>query len=195
MRILVVGATGTMGSAVVTCLRRQHEVIEASRRGDVAVDLTDRASIVAMYEELPRLDAVVSAAGDARFGMLNELSEEDFAFGLHSKLIGQVSLVTVGTRYVQDNGSFTLTSGILAQRPGPGTSMVAMVNAGVEGFARAAALELRRGQRINVVSPPLVRETAEEMGWGAGGMPAAEAALWYVDSVEGGGTGGVLPRW
>jgi NAD(P)-dependent dehydrogenase (short-subunit alcohol dehydrogenase family) len=62
-----------------------------------------------------------------------------------------------------------------------------MVNAGLEGFVRAAAMDLPEGPRVNVVSPPLVRETALELGMGAVGMSAAQVAQSYVTAVDGGG--------
>jgi len=50
MRVLIVGATGLLGSEVVRLLSPEHQVIGASRNGpDLSVDLTDKASIVSMY--------------------------------------------------------------------------------------------------------------------------------------------------
>jgi NAD(P)-dependent dehydrogenase (short-subunit alcohol dehydrogenase family) len=87
----------------------------------------------------------------------------------------------------------TLTSGILAQQPQPGTAAISLVNAGLEGFARAAALEAPRGIRVNVVSPPWVNETLKAMGLPVtGGLPAAVVAQAYVQCVEGQMTGQVL---
>jgi NAD(P)-dependent dehydrogenase (short-subunit alcohol dehydrogenase family) len=107
--------------------------------------------------------------------------------------MGQVNLVRYGTESVADGGSFTLTSGILATRPTPGGAAISLVNAGVDGFTRAAALELPRGQRINVVSPPWVAETLTAMGRDpSGGLPAADVARSYVESVEGKQTGAVI---
>ncbi|MFN2565126.1 MAG: short chain dehydrogenase [Gemmatimonadaceae bacterium] len=194
MRILLVGASGTIGRAVAAALRSRHEIIEASRhKSHERVELTDEDSIRFLYHRLGRVDAVVIAAGQAAFKSLTELTDADFAFSLRSKLMGQVNLVRIGIDEVADGGSFTLTSGILAQEPVPGSSAVTLVNAAVEAFARAAALELPRGLRINVVSPPWVNETLQAMGRDpAGGIPAADAARSYVESVEGTRTGAVI---
>ena len=193
MKIVVVGATGTIGGAVVSALEeRGHEVIGVSRRAEIAVDLSDPKSIKEMYEVLDQVDAVVCTAGDAKFGKLDELSDKDFALGLGSKLMGQVNLVRFGRSRLRNNGSFTLTSGILADQPHPASVMLTMINAGVEGFGRAASLNLEHGQRVNVVSPPMVKETAIKLGWGGGGMPAAEVARGYVESVESNRTGEVI---
>ena len=68
----------------------------------------------------------------------------------------------------------------------PGSAAISVVNAGVEGFARAAALELPRAVRINVVSPPWVSETLRAMGQDpSGGIPAERVARAYVEAVEG----------
>jgi len=140
-----------------------------------------------------RVDAVVSAAGDARFKPLAQLTDDDFAFSLDNKLMGQVNLVRYGIDSVNDGGSFTLTSGVLAQQPMPGSAAISLVNAGIEGFARAAALELPRGQRINVVSPPWVAETLAAMGQDpSNGLPASVVAKAYVRSIEGSETGSVI---
>jgi NAD(P)-dependent dehydrogenase (short-subunit alcohol dehydrogenase family) len=194
MRILLVGASGTIGQAVAAALRPRHDIIEASRhKSHERVDLTDEDSIRFLYHRLGRVDAVVIAAGQAAFKPLTELTDADFAFSFRSKLMGQVNLVRIGIDEVTDGGSFTLTSGILAQEPTPGSSAVSLVNAGVEAFVRAAALELPRGLRINVVSPPWVSETLRAMGRDpAGGLPAAEVARSYVESVEGTQTGAVI---
>jgi NAD(P)-dependent dehydrogenase (short-subunit alcohol dehydrogenase family) len=68
--------------------------------------------------------------------------------------MGQVNLVRAGLKHAREGGSFTLTSGLLARYPMPGGSAIMLVNAGLEAFARGAALAKPRGARINVVSPP-----------------------------------------
>jgi NAD(P)-dependent dehydrogenase (short-subunit alcohol dehydrogenase family) len=194
MRILLVGATGTIGRAVAAALRDRHEVIEASRhKAAQHVDMTDLDSIRSLYERVGHVDAVVCTAGGAAWKPLAELTEADFDFSLRYKLMGQINLVRIGTHWVRDGGSFTLTSGILAHEPTVGSAAVSVVNAGVEAFGRAAALELRRGLRINVASPPWVTETLRAMGRDPStGIPATDLARWYVSSVEGAATGEIL---
>lgn len=184
MRIIVVGASGTIGSAVTNAISDKHEVITASRNGEVKVDLSDPLSIITMYQTTGKIDAVLSTAGTGAFGPIDALSDEDFSFGLGNKLLGQINLVRYGRDYLNDGGVFTLTSGILADQPNPASVLITTLNAGVEGFVRASALGLPRGQRINAVSPPMVKETAEKLGWGPGGMPAVEVADYYVRSLD-----------
>jgi NAD(P)-dependent dehydrogenase (short-subunit alcohol dehydrogenase family) len=194
MRILLVGATGTIGEAVAAALGDRHEVIRASRsNAEEQVDLGDPESIRDLFSRVGPVDAVVSAAGQAAFKPLDDLVDEDFEFSLGNKLMGQVNLVRYGLDSVADGGSVTLTSGVLAERPELGTGAISLVNAGLEGFARAAALEAPRGIRVNVVSPPWVTETLEAMGRPLeGGLPAATVATAYVRSVEGTDSGQVL---
>jgi len=169
-------------------------VVTASRNGgDLVVDISEPESIESMFKQAGKFDAVVSAAGSARFGPLDDLEYDDFLFSFRNKLMGQVNLVLIGRTYINDNGSFTLTSGVLAREPIPGSSAVSMVNAGLEGFVRAAQLELERDVRVNVVSPVWVQETLLAMGRStAEGMPAALVARAYVAGVTGTMKGTVL---
>ncbi|WP_420125158.1 short chain dehydrogenase [Longimicrobium sp.] len=193
MRVLVIGGSGTIGEAVVQALHG-HEVLSAGRSsGDLRVDITDADSIRRMFAQAGRVDAVVSCAGGGAWKPLDQLSDDDFEMSLHYKLMGQVNLVRYGVEQVADGGSITLTSGVLSQEPTPGSAAISLINAGVEGFVRAAALEMPRGIRVNVVSPPWVSETLQAMGRDpAGGMPAAAVARTYVDAITGAHNGRVL---
>jgi NAD(P)-dependent dehydrogenase (short-subunit alcohol dehydrogenase family) len=161
--------------------------------GDLRADIANPDALRALFGTAAPYDAVVCAAGLAAFGELDSLNDDAFQLGLSSKLMGQVNLVRLGLSGITDGGSFTLTSGVLSQQPIPGSSAISMVNAGVEAFVRAAALEMPRGVRVNVVSPPWVRETLEAMGRDPSpGRLAAAVAKAYVDSVQGGMTGTVI---
>jgi NAD(P)-dependent dehydrogenase (short-subunit alcohol dehydrogenase family) len=146
-----------------------------------------------MYEQAGAIDAVVTAAGAAKFAPLDALSDDDFAFSMHNKLMGQVNLVRFGFAHLRDGGSFTLTSGVLSQKPMPGSGAISLVNAALEGFARAAALEAPRGIRVNVVSPPWVTETLKALGMDEShGLPSATVARAYAESVNGTKNGAVI---
>jgi NAD(P)-dependent dehydrogenase (short-subunit alcohol dehydrogenase family) len=197
LKILLVGASGTLGGAVALALAGRHEIVPVRHRaGPLRVELGDPESIRALYRQVGPVDAVVSTAGVARFGPLPQLSDDDFELGLRNKLMGQVNLVRFGLDVVRDGGSFTLSSGSLAREPMPGGSAIGLANAGLEGFVRGAALDLPRGLRINVVSSPWVTETLIAMGRDpVGALPAVRVARAYVASVEGTLTGEVLdPR-
>lgn len=195
MRILLIGATGTIGSAIAAALRGRHDVIEAShKKAAITVDIADPESIRAMYKKAGKVDAVVSAAGAGKFAPLEKLSDDDFRFSLNNKLMGQVNVVRYGFDFVNDGGSFTVTSGVLAQQPMKGSGAISLVNAGLEGFIRAAALEAPRNIRVNCISPPWVSETLKAMGQEpSGGVPADTVAKAYVRSLEGRESGLVIP--
>jgi NAD(P)-dependent dehydrogenase (short-subunit alcohol dehydrogenase family) len=197
MRILIIGSSGTIGRAIVAALTGRHDLVLASKSdAPEQVDISDPASIRALYARIGRVDALVAAAGLAAFKPLAALTDADFALSLNNKLMGQVNLVRYGIASVSDGGSFTLTAGSLAREPARNGAAVSLVNAGLEGFARSAALELPRGQRINVVSPPTLSETLRAQGLDPSAGPvASDVARAYVASVEGKQTGTVLdPR-
>ena len=198
MKILIVGAYGTLGQAVSQALSA-HQLIKAgSSRGDVLVDLTDGASIRAMFERIGKVDAIISATGKLHFGPMTEMSAEQFRIGLNDKLMGQVELALIGQHYLNAGGSITLTSGIVSEQPIRFGSNASAVNSALEGFVRGAAVELSGGRRINVVSPNVLQESWDQYqdyfpGFEA--VPAARAALAYVRSVEGVQTGQTLRVW
>jgi len=194
MRILIVGATGTIGSAVVAALRGRHDLVLASQqKSPEEVDIMDPASIRALFARIGRVDAVVNAAGRAAFKPFSELTDADFDFSLRSKLMGQVNLFRLGLESIADAGSFTFTAGYLARHPMRGSAAGSLVNAALEGFGRAAALEAPRGIRVNVVSPSWITETLQKLGRPlTGGIPVAAVAQAYVRRVEGGETGQVI---
>jgi NAD(P)-dependent dehydrogenase (short-subunit alcohol dehydrogenase family) len=196
MRIVLVGASGTIGRAVAAELGARHEIVAVgSKGGDVRMDITDAASIRAGFERIGRCGAVVCAAGKVKFAPLEQMDEAGYQVGLKDKLMGQVNLVLIGRDFVNDGGSFTLTSGVLTFDPIRAGSSASMVNGAVEAFVRAAAIELPRGLRINAVSPGVLVESMGSYGpffRGHEPVPAARAALAYSKSVEGARTGQVF---
>lgn len=193
VKILIVGASGTIGKAVAAELGSRHEVISAGRTsGDVRIDITDPGSIASAYSEVGDVDAVVSAAGSVKFAPLADMDAAGYDVGLRDKLMGQVNLVLLGRNHVADGGSFTLTTGVLDSEPIVAGSSASMVNAAVNAFVMAAAIEMPRGQRINSVSPGVIEEAMDTYApWFRGfePVPAARAALAYARSVEGAQTG------
>lgn len=196
MRILLVGASGTVGRAAVDELSRRHEVIRAGRSsGDVTVDVMKEDAVKAMYEKLGMLDAVVACAGHVHFGPLAGMTPAQFRKGLDDKLMGQINLVLIGLQHVKDGGSFTLTSGILDRDPVRAGANAAAVNGAIGGFVRGAAIDMPRGIRINAVSPGLLEESAQKYDGffpGHETVSSARVGLAYAKSVEGGLTGQVI---
>ncbi len=194
-KIVVIGATGTVGHAVSAALKARHEVIEVgATRGQFRVDSTDPASIERLFSEIGKVDGVVTTTGKLHFGPLPEMSVEQFWVGLRDKLMGQINVVLVAQQYVNDGGSFTLTSGIVGDEPIREGANATTVNLALEGFVRGAAIELPRGIRINVVSPTVLTESLDAFGpyfRGFEPVSAERAAQAYLRSVEGAQTGRV----
>ncbi|MDF3886567.1 short chain dehydrogenase [Cupriavidus basilensis] len=199
MKIIVIGASGTLGQAVVRNLSARHEVVRVGKSGgDHRVDLTQPGSVQALFESTGRVDAIVATTGSLFFGPLAQMRAEDFAIGLQDKLLGQVRLALVGQHFLNDGGSITLTSGIVGSEPIRMGANAGSVNAALEGFVRSAAPELERGLRINVVSPTVVQESWSAYGDffpGFEAVPAARVALAYQRSIEGPRSGHVYRVW
>ncbi len=192
MRVLLVGATGTVGSAIATALESAGDSVVSAgfSSGDHKVDLAEPQAVRALIDAVGPVDALVCAAGLAQFGSVEELDDQAYKLSLSNKLMGQVNLVRFGLDTVRPNGSFTLTSGTLSTRPTLGTAAVAMVGGGVEAFVRAAALDLKGRYRVNAVSPGWVAESRQAMGLAPmPGIWAHDLAKHYVSFVHGNRTG------
>ena len=187
MKVLVVGASGTIGKAVVRLFKdKGHDVIEASRSTNPAVNFTRPESLIEFYDRIDNVDAIVTTAGDAAFVSLDKLNEEQITLSLQSKLMGQVNVVRKGLSKLNPGGVFVITGGMLAYSPWPQTSMITMVNLGLEGFVKGAALDLSEGRRLVIVHPPWVAETAAALGMDATPWPnAAKVATAYLGAITG----------
>ncbi|PIJ07394.1 hypothetical protein BMH30_14155 [Leucobacter sp. OLES1] len=155
MRILIVGASGHVGSAAAAALREKHEVVGVSRSTEPGVDLSDAASIERLFAELGEFDAVVSAYGSAPFKPAPDLTPEDLTAAFEGKVLSQLNLVRIGLAHVRDGGSFTLTTGILAREAVPTGAAAAMANGAVESFVISAAGDaptLRRALRSGALA-------------------------------------------
>jgi len=164
MKIIVIGGNGTIGKVVVAeLLLRGHEVLVAGRSEDpYKINIADNNSIKALLQSTGTVDAIACIAGEAKWAPMDELSEEDYYIGIRSKLMGQVNLVRIGQHYLNDNGSITLSTGILADDPVRQTASAAMVNGAIHSFVQAASLELNGKYRLNAVSLGLVQDAAEK---------------------------------
>ncbi len=196
MKIVIVGGNGTIGKRVSKHFAEKYDVVVAGRTdSELTVDIADSGSIKNMFESIKNIDAVVCIAGDAKWGKFENLSEEDFYIGIKSKLMGQVNLARIGKDYLNENGSITLTTGILADDPVVLTTSAAMVNGGIHSFVKAASLELKKGIRINAVASGLVEdavETYRDFFPGHNPIPMWKVVNGYVRCVEGKGNGEIV---
>ncbi|MEV3828632.1 short chain dehydrogenase [Aeromonas allosaccharophila] len=196
MKIVIVGASGTVGSAVSELLAKDHQVIRVGHsHGDATVDMRDPASIKALFAQVGQLDALVVASGSVAFNGLTEMTDEQWQVGLESKLMGQINLTRAAIPYLTDKGSITLISGILSEEPINWGVSASTVNGAIDHFVKAAACELPRGLRINVVSPTVLAESMDKYADFFPGfvpVPAAKVAQAYKKSVLGIQTGQVF---
>ncbi|MFS8563366.1 MAG: short chain dehydrogenase [Rhabdochlamydiaceae bacterium] len=197
MKILVVGGTGIVGSAIVKELSPRHEVIVASRKNsDVVCDISSEESIKAMFVNVGEVDAVICAAGKAHFEDFSHMTTAKYQVGLNNKLMGQVNLVLIGSSFVKTNGSFTLISGVIGLEYIKTGSSAAMVNRALEGFVKGVYLEMPKGIRINIVCPTIVSESMPLYGSlfkGFTPVPVSTVATAFAKSVEGSETGKIYP--
>jgi NAD(P)-dependent dehydrogenase (short-subunit alcohol dehydrogenase family) len=195
MKIIIVGATGTIGKKVTDELAKRHEVIKVGNsKGEINVDILSGTSIEKMYKSVGSFDALVSTTGSGHFGPLSDMTIENFKVGLNSKLLGQISLVLIGQKFIKPKGSFTLTSGILSEDPVVYGANLSAVNGGVNGFVVGAAIELQNGVRINAISPGVVEDSPGYFPYFQGHIPVKmdRVIAAYVKSVEGSLTGQVI---
>lgn len=189
MKIIVIGASGAVGKCAVDALSARHEVITVGRSsGDIRADIEDVDSIRAMYRESGKVDAVVSAVGHGHFGAVAEMTSEQFMKGINHKVLPQVNLVLEGFDYVNDGGSFTLTSGVLNRDPIRGGSCAAAANGALDAFVLGASVEMPRGIRINTVSPEVLevsRERYDGFFHGHVHVSNEDVGLAYSKAVEG----------
>ncbi len=196
MKLLIIGGNGTIGRKVAERFEQKaYEVIRVGRsEGDEIADIADTSSVEALFEQVGKVDAIICAAGEAKWAAFEELSEDDFYIGIRSKLMGQVNLVRIGKNYLTKGGSITLTTGILADDPVYMTTSAAMVNGAIHSFVQALALELNN-VRVNVVSSGLVEDAAEKYADYFPGHPVISMSKMvdgYVRSVEGHRSGEII---
>ncbi|GAA4244608.1 short chain dehydrogenase [Winogradskyella damuponensis] len=196
MKIVIIGGHGTIGKTVVSHLKKDNEIVIASRsNADVTVDIANSKSIKSMFDKIGKLDAIICIAGEAKWDDFNNLTEEDYYIGLKSKLMGQVNLVRIGKDYLNQNGSITLSTGILADDPVVQTTSAAMVNGAIHSFVKAVALEIENGIRVNVVSSGMVEDAYEKYKDAFPGhnpIPMNKVINGYVRSVKGKGNGEII---
>lgn len=188
MKIIIIGGNGTIGRAVAGKLKDEHNVIIAgTRTGDLTLDLCRRDSILSFFEKAGHFDALINAAGAAYLGPIQDLEEEHFKIGIESKLLGQINLVLIGQRYVNKGGSFTLTSGIVAEEPIHQGAAAMTVDAGVNAFVKAASAELANDVRINAVAPGVVEDSPHLHRYFPGHVPVSmeKVSMAYLKSVLG----------
>ncbi|HPH84115.1 MAG TPA: short chain dehydrogenase [Ferruginibacter sp.] len=195
MKIIIVGASGTMGKYLASAFTKDHEVITAAKQGcDISVDITSPESIEAMFKKVGSFDALISTAGPTYVGPWKKLTDKEFRQGVEGKMMGQINLVLIGQHYINPKGSFTLITGALSHDPQKNFANASAANGAVEGFVRAAAIELENGIRINAVSPTVIENSPQYFPYFPGDIPVTMQQLefGFRKSVFGANTGQVI---
>ena len=195
MKIIIVGATGTMGKYLTNAFEKEHEVIKvADKGGDIQTDITSTESIENMFKQVGPFDALISTAGPTYVGPWINLNDKEFRKGVEGKMMGQINLVLIGQHYINPKGSFTLITGALTHEPQRNFANASAANGAVEGFVRAAAIELQNGIRINAVSPTVIENSPHYFPYFPGDIPVTMQQLEYGfrKSVFGANTGQVI---
>ena len=195
MKIIIVGATGTMGKHLTGAFEKEHEVIKAaSKGGDIQVDITSAESIENMYNQAGPFDALISTAGPTYVGPWKKMTEKDFKKGIDGKMMGQINLVLIGQHYINPRGSFSLITGALTHDPQKNFANASTANGAVEAFVRAAAIELENGIRINAVSPTVIENSPHYFPYFPGDIPVTMQQLefGFRKSIFGANTGQVI---
>ncbi|WMT13027.1 SDR family oxidoreductase [Serratia fonticola] len=171
-KILIVGGSSGMGLALAQrCLDEGAQVIIVGRNPEklnlarkslrdhprlatVTADITDESQVEALFEQVGELNHIVCTAADIRgaYELLPSLDIKAAQRAIESKVLGPLLLAKYGAPRLMSKGSITLTSGIAAYRPLPRGTVVATINAALEGLVRALAVELAP-LRVNAVSP------------------------------------------
>jgi len=171
-KIAIVGGSSGMGLALARrCLDAGAEVIIVGRSearlkrasealqnpaglSAITADIAREDQVADLFKRIGRLDHIVSTAADIEgaYELLPSVDLKAAQRVVESKFYGPLLLAKHGAPQLSTNGSITFTSGIAAYRPAARGSVVAAVNAALEGLVRALAVELAP-IRVNAVSP------------------------------------------
>jgi NAD(P)-dependent dehydrogenase (short-subunit alcohol dehydrogenase family) len=163
-KIVVVGATGRLGRVVVGGLN-DYEVIRAGRSGpDLKIDALNFESVSDVFASIGTFDGLISCIGGTPFKTFEELTMEDFALGLSKKCFSQLNLAKAAIPYLTENGSITLTSGIIGDEPILAGSCAAAANGALNTCVSTLAAEYAGKLRINIVSPSIIENSVEDYG-------------------------------
>ena len=194
MKVILVGASGRIGHQIDKLLSDKHSIVRVGvNNGDIQCDYTDKESVSDMFNTIGEFDALISVVGrDSIFKNFDELEEDDYRYGFERKFLGQVNLVTLGKKSINDNGSFTFTSGLLSHYPQPTSAATGPLNAAIDTFVKTTAPVLPRGIRLNVVNPaPVVEPNQIKRGL----VTAEQTAKLFVKAINGSMSGQILRAW
>jgi NAD(P)-dependent dehydrogenase (short-subunit alcohol dehydrogenase family) len=168
-RVLVVGgssgigfetaaAAGSAGASVTIAARSEIKLKAAAAKlgGSVETEVlntNDNLAIERFFAQYEPWDHIVISASQTKSGPVRGLDLGDAKAAMESKFWGAYRIARVAR--IRDNGSLTLVSGFLSERPSASAVLQGAINAALEALARGLALELAP-VRVNAVSPGLI---------------------------------------
>lgn len=192
-KVLLIGATGLLGSNIAKVLEGKAKILASSRKGEYSVDISQVESLKTLFKKVGYVDGIICTAGRANFVPWGKATDEDWHFAIENKMMGQINIIRYGEPIVNDGGAIILTTGVLAQHPIPASGILSTVNSAVEAAIRSASLETSGRIRINAVSPGWIYETMKAMGLDPEpGMPAVQVANFFVEQFEKGANGSIV---
>jgi NAD(P)-dependent dehydrogenase (short-subunit alcohol dehydrogenase family) len=170
--VVVIGGTSGIGRSIaehaaaagarVTVAARNPGPAGDSRPAGVQaeqVDLTSTASIEALFERVGGFDHLVLSAGQGAIGTVRELSSAQARTSMDIKFWGYYDAVRAAADRIAKDGSIILLGGGSSRKHAPGRPMLAAVNAALEAFGKANAIDLAP-VRVNVIAPGVVDSPA-----------------------------------
>lgn len=172
-KALVVGAASGIGWASAQALAADGcQITVADRNIDDAreraaelgdphtaapVEVTDEASVQALFDQTGPLDVVVNCAGFSNVGLITDMPVEDFRAVIDVCLNGAFIVAKHAGRTLRKGGVLVSISSLNGRQPAAGMSAYCAAKAGLSMLTQVAALELGpRGIRVNAVAPGFV---------------------------------------
>jgi NAD(P)-dependent dehydrogenase (short-subunit alcohol dehydrogenase family) len=166
--VVVIGGTSGIGLAIAEQARAAGATVTVASRdpqraaadlpaGVVAehVDLTSTASTESLFARLGAFDHLVLSAGPGAMGSVRDLTSAAARPYMDTKFWGYYDAVRAAADTIAKDGSITLIGGGASRKHAPGRPMMAAVNAALEAFGKANAVDLAP-VRVNVIAPGLV---------------------------------------
>ncbi|MFC9604192.1 SDR family oxidoreductase [Streptomyces niveus] len=170
--VVVVGGTSGIGLAIAErALAAGARVTAASRNpgrhastmsagiATEQVDVTSAASIESLLERVGPFDHLSISAGVTALGTVRELDADGARAFFDTKFWGAYNGVRAAADRIAKDGSIVLIGGIASRKHGPGRPTMAAINASLEAFGKANAVDLAP-VRVNVIAPGLVETPA-----------------------------------
>jgi NAD(P)-dependent dehydrogenase (short-subunit alcohol dehydrogenase family) len=166
-RVVVIGGSTGVGFAVAEAAKAEgaNVIIGSSQPDKVAaavkqlgaggfvVDVSDEANVAAFFEKVGGFDHLVFTAGDWGMSFFAPVRDLDIAAqqaGLSVRFWGALLAVKYGCRTIAQDGSITLTGGMLAHRPMKGAPVVTAVAGAIEHLTVGLSLDIAP-IRVNAV--------------------------------------------